>query len=407
MAMYSSKNVRQLYVANKYSSAATAPGAYVGTVSVDGGKAFHLKFTNVDGIPMVTDKITIDNIRHIKASAYTPKVYREDKVTIGTPVVGQEYIIAVNFRNWGSGSAENTYYKHIGAYKAKTGDTNVTIVDKFVELGNANFARETYPYLSFAKESGTNKLVITEQPHPWALGKMEGHLLHYDFKVLPITSSGVESNDWATFATTYGKPGVGTYEQAADLEYFYMGERADKAGYANWPLDFPTKYLVEQGANYNIIDIAYFAQGDSHSVQAAEKQLLLLCKADTGVVSEIIDDLNGIKANLINVIADAVPGIITTPVSTLAFDDTAANATDTAVINVKGVELTEDITVLISGAEFSTDLYTVDKDDAMATAGDDITITFAPTTAGEKVGTIVLQSGTFSKTITLGGTATE
>lgn len=406
MAMYSSKNVRQLYVANKYSSAASAPGAYVGTVTVDGGKAFHLKFTNVDGIPMLSDKISLDKIRHIKASSYTPKVYREDKITIGDPIVGQEYIIAVNFRNWGSGSVENTYYKHIGAYKAKTGDTNVTLVDKFVELGNANFARETYPYLSFAKEAVTNKLVITEQPHPWELGKMEGHSLHYDFKVLPIVSSGVETNAWATFATTYGKPGTGTYEQAADLEYFYMGERADKLGYANWPLNFPTKYLVEPGANYNIIDIAYYAQGDSHSVQAAEKQLLILCKVNSGVAVELIDDINTIKASLINVIADAIPGIITTPVSTVAFDDTAANSTDTVTLNIKGVGLTEDITILISGADFATAAYTVAKADALATAGKNVTLTFAPTTAGDKVGSLVLQSGSFSKTLVLEGTAT-
>lgn len=405
MAIYTVKNVRQLYVANRYSANASAAGAFVGALSVDGGKAFHLKFTNVDGIQFLSDKITIDNIRMIKAIPYAPKVLRQDKVTISAPVVGQTYILGVNFRSWGSGSQENTYYKHIGAYTAVTGDTAETIVDKMIDLGTKNFSREPGKSLSFAKE-GNNILVINEVEQEWFLGKAEGRNLDYVLKVAPIVVSGVETHTWATIATTFGKPGLGTYRQAADMEYFYMGEKGDQYGMVGYPYDFPVKYLVEGGVNYNIVEIAYFATYEGDSVQAAEKQLTILCKKGSGVMAEIISAINAIKPGLINVVADAIPGIITTPVSNIAFANTVSGATSTQTLNIKGVELSGNVLLAVSGDDFSLSAYSVSKTDAEANDGTNITVTFAPTTIGAKTGNIVVKHGDFVKVITLTGTAT-
>ena len=406
MAIYTIKNVRQLYVANRYSANASAAGAFVGALSVDGGTAFHLKFTNVDGIQYLSDKVTIANIRSIKALPYTPKTLRQDKVTISAPVVGQTYILGVHFRSLGSGSQENSEYKHIGAYTAVTGDTAETIVDKMIDLGTKNFSREPGKTLTFAKE-GNNVLVINEVEQDWFLGKTEGRHLDYVLRVAPIVVSGVETNTWATIATTHGKPGLGTYRQAADMEYFYMGEKGDQYGLMGYPYDFPVKYLVEGGANYNIIEIAYFATYEGDSVQAAEKQLTILCKKGSGVMAEIISAINTIKLGLINVIPDAIPGIITTPVSAIAFANTVAGATSTQTLNIKGVELEGNVLLAVAGGDFTLSAYSVSKSAAEANDGANITVTFAPTTAGAKTGNIVVKHGDFVKVITLTGTATS
>lgn len=404
MATFTTQNVRQLYVANAYSSNASVAGAYAGLLSVDGGKAFHLKFTNVDGLPYLSDKITLANIRKIKAIAYTPKVLRQDKITISAPVVGQEYIIGVTFRSWGSGSQENTYYKHIGAYKAVTGNTATTIVDKMVELGTKNFSREPGRLLTFAKES-TNILVITEVAQDWQLGTSQGHNLDYVLSIKPIVDSGAETIAWASIATTYGKPGNGTYQQAADLEYFYMGEKGDQYGMVGFPYIMPVKYLVQQGVNYNILDIAYFATYEGHSVQAAEKQLIVLCKVDSGAIAQLITDINTLAgATIVNVIADVIPGITTDPAAAIAFDDTIAEATDTATITISGVGLEGNILLAVAGDAFSLSAYSVSKADAEAEGGKEITVTFtAPVSVGEYVGTLVIKHGDIVKTIALTG----
>ena len=301
MAMFTMRTVRQFYVANVHDATGATPGAYVGTLVADG--LLHLKFTNVDGVPMLSDGIPLDKIRHAVSVPYSAKVLRQDKITIATPVVGQEYVLGVHFRSWISGSPESTYFKHIGAYRAKTGDTAVTIVDKLVELGTKNFAREAGRYLTFAKEAVTNKLVITEVAQPWYLGRAQGRNLDYYFIASPIIDNGVEVS-WASFETTQGKPGVGTGQQVADMEYFYIGEKGDMHGYNNWPMNFPMKYLANPSLNYNTIDLAFYNTYDLDSVQAAEKQLTIVCPVNTGVAAKIITDINAVKSDLLNTITD-------------------------------------------------------------------------------------------------------
>lgn len=307
MATFTTRNVKHVYVANGAAAQATTPGYFTGALSVDNGSAFHLLFTNAEGKVVKTDKIAFDKIRSIKVSPYTPRVLRVDKLTVSAPVVGQEYMIRIIFRNWGSGSAENQYVKHVGAYKAVTGNTAETIVDNLVALGTLNFSREAGSYLTFAKEAVTKKLVITEVAQPWALGKVQGRPLDYTIQLAPIVDNGVEVYNWATIATTGGTPGNGTYQQAADLEYFFMAERGDKYGLVGYPYNIDVRYLVEQGANYHMLDIAYFETQEGEGVQASEKQILILAKVNTATIVAITTAINALKANTVTPIADPVP----------------------------------------------------------------------------------------------------
>ena len=124
MATFTSNSVRHLFVAN--TSSGGAAGQYVDAVkTVD--NELYLKFINANTQTVATPLIPISKIKSVSSKAYAAKVLRSDTITINTAVVGQTYNIRFVFRNWGSGSSENQYFKYSGTYKAVTGDTTTTI----------------------------------------------------------------------------------------------------------------------------------------------------------------------------------------------------------------------------------------------------------------------------------------
>jgi len=310
MAMFSTHNVKQVIVANSTDATGAAVGAFVKVLAEPGNTGFYILYTNASGQTVKSDRIAFDKIRSIKALSYVAKTYRTDKLAIvaGDIVAGQDYIIRILFRDWGSGSAENQLFKHVGAYRAKAGDTAATIVDALVALGNANFAREDYPALSFAKEAVTDKLVITEQPQPWVLGKKQARNLNYVIQLLPITKAGESVYDWATFETTMANPGRGNGTAMADLEYFAMGERGDIYRQKGFPYTWDVKYLVDSTKNYNILNIHFFETQEGEGVQAQEKELVVLCQDETDVITDITTAINAVKANTVTPIVDVVGG---------------------------------------------------------------------------------------------------
>lgn len=411
MAIYTMNNVRNAYIANAVDATGAAASAYVGTLDMKDG--FKLKFTNAIGEPLVTDWIKFNKIRSIKALPYVAPVLRTDVITIAAPIVGQEYIIGVDFSNWGSGSGENKYYKHIGAYKAKTGDTNVTVIDKLVELGNKNFNREAGKYLTFAKTGGvgTETLTVTEVAQPWQLGKAQGRPLEYAFKVVPITNNGADIYDWATFVTTKGNPGRGTGKQVADQEYFYMGERGDKYGmYCQDSLN--VRYGAIPSGAYNLLEISFYDDFEHTNVQKAEKQIVVYGLNTGGVISAIANDINALKANTVNLITDVIPGIAFTPAivaDTITYEEVAASSAAVAkTINIKGTGLTTDVVIAVSGAEFASDIYSIPFAAANSENGKDIVLTFTPpATSGDKNGTVIIVAGDTTYTIALEASIAE
>lgn len=80
-----------------------------------------------------------------------------------------------------------------------------------------------------------------------------------------------------------------------------------------------------------------------------------------------------------------------------------AGETATATIKVTPINLSNDITLSVSGTGFSIDKQTISKDAGETT----VTVTYAPASAGTDTGTITIaSSGVTSKTVALSGTAT-
>lgn len=296
MATFSTNSVRHLIVGNSYNnglagttSAPTAvneanAGIVTSAVKIAATNELYLTYINASGQEVKTDLIPISNIRSVKSSAYAPKCLRKDSITFATPVVGETYIIRFLIRSWGSGSAENQYFKHIGAYKAKTGDTATTLVDAFIANAAVSFAREPQQLFTFTKELGATaadtKLIVSEVEQPWVQGKQQGRNLDYTIQFVKINSGGLEVTDWGTVTSVFKPvPGIGTSRLAADMEYFFLGERGDVYRNVGYPFTFDTKYLVDQTANYSTIDIAYYSvEPNNGGAVQSEKVLTIICK---------------------------------------------------------------------------------------------------------------------------------
>lgn len=280
---FTTNSVRHLYIANGYNTGATSanPGYFKSAVKTTDNELY-LTYINVLGQETKTDSIPIANIRYVKSTPYAPKCLRKDAITFATPIVGQTYTIRFLIRQWGSGSAENQYFKHVGSYKAKTGDDAEDIVDAMIVNATKNFAREPLPLFTFTKEGSgaTAKLIITEIKTPHVTGKQQGRGLDYTVQFVKINDSGSENFTWGTVTNIFkGYEGVGTNDISKDQEYFYLGERGDIYRNVGYPYTFDTQYLADATANYSTIDIAYYSvEPHNGGAVQSEKQLTILCK---------------------------------------------------------------------------------------------------------------------------------
>ena len=292
MAVFSTNSVRQLFVAN--TSGTGGVGQYSGAVkTVD--NELYLKFTNALGQTTISPRIPISKIKSTSSKAYAAKVLRSDTITINTAVVGQTYNIRIVFRNWGSGSPENQYFKYTGTYKCKAGDTTTTIATELTALAVKNFSREPVGLLTITSSGAV--ITITEIAQPWVRGKQQGRPLNYYFQFVPIIdSTGSENVSWGTVTSiAKGYAGRGTYQLSADQEYFYLGERGDKYRNVGYPYTFDTTYLVDSSKLYDTIDITY-SSADSGAVGVENdlRVVTILCANGTSsaIAKLIASDVN-------------------------------------------------------------------------------------------------------------------
>ena len=98
---------------------------------------------------------------------------------------------------------------------------------------------------------------------------------------------------------------------------------------------------------------------------------------------------------------------LTTPTngSTITVGTTSPDTHITKSVAVKGVNLTEALTLTLSGSYFTLSTYTVSA--AEANAGATIAITYAPAEVGSHTATLTLRSSEVSSTVTLKATAAE
>ena len=350
MATFSTNQVRQLYVATDVkTSGHVLASDTAGTIAVKNDTAknhLYFEYKGADNL-MRSDLIDIKNILYAKATNANDMAHELKSVTVtldtnvngGAPVVGQDYILRIAFKQYVGMSDEDQYFKY-GMVHAYAG-MNADKFYKVLALSLAkNFSREVVPLIKIEVHSkatkskrgfdsngymvvtpttkdngksdttnpyydGTSAVVadidsirITEVEQPWRLGVMAQTPVYFTVQPVAVMVNGDE-RIWATVTESTNST-IANGKKIADLEYFCMGERGDMYRNIGWPHNIPTTYLVDPTIKYNVIDIHYAYVGSNESVQKSEKTITL-------VVPKV-----GAKNNVSNALANSIIAAINT-----------------------------------------------------------------------------------------------
>lgn len=306
MANFSEDQVRQLYVVKSKATTfdTTTPA---GALAVKGTleDAYFIYQTpngdNGNATAVRSDLIPLKNVEYAVATQPKSRPLQKVEITLdetlngGNPIVGQEYILRFTFYNLGMGGPENQYIKNGGAYRVKTGDTVATVLTALKDLAIKNFSREAYPMATFTitGTGATTKLVVEEVPQPWVRGKRQAAPIPFAVNTVPVNIDGGQY-PWGkvTDVTKANTNVVKNGRIVADMEYFYIGERADQFRGVGYPDNFETVYLADPTKEYSFIDIHYFYAGDAEDVQKSKKYITLAIPNDsTYTAATLVTDL--------------------------------------------------------------------------------------------------------------------
>ena len=285
MAVFSTLQNRQLYIANAYSASVTeasATGA-IGGIKVADGELYFL-YKGAENV-LKSDRIQLKNLDYAKAvkasDMVTPlkvvEVTLDSNVNSGAPVSGQDYVLRINFRQFYGMSDQDQYFKDAAVHATAAMDNAKKFFDAMKDALDKAFSREvgatktSNPYLDFTVSgSGSSaKLVITEKPQEWTLGIQSQERVYFD--VFPTTIyTGGDDVIWGvvTDATpakadaVVGTNAIGNGKKVADLEWFCAGERGDQYRMAGYPNYIPTQYLADPTKEYNLLEL-HFAFTDT------------------------------------------------------------------------------------------------------------------------------------------------
>lgn len=325
MATFSTNQARQIYVAKKvnetiYDAQGVLKGAAGDIKCVAKPDYIYFEYVGPE-TPLRSDLIKKDLIMSatLTHGNNIQKFLNEYEVTItNNPVAGQEYILRIDMLGYASLGIENTYQKY-GFVKATKNMTKAQFYAKLAKSLAGNFAREPYPVYEFIVTDGTTpvtvtantdldtptgnytKLIIREVSGYWHVGTDEDMPQLANIFTDRILNEGVEElwGEVKTITNTVNeegdpvinlKPRKDTvYRQLADLEYFLMGERADKYRLVGWPKVIYTDYMIDKIGltpeqflgtkdtdGVGIIDIHYSYVGSNESVQKSEKDICII-----------------------------------------------------------------------------------------------------------------------------------
>lgn len=328
--VFSTNQANQVYVASAY-KAKLAENDAVGTIAVLATPDSDLYFQHI-GAGGITRSDLINNIirgsvtdaKAVARKLKTATVTLDSNINGGKPVAGQDYVLNILFNQVISLSEEDTYTKTVSV-RATSG---MTASNFYKALGIAlalNLSKEATKLVGIylktsegltevtsfkeADYSGTyTGVVIKEAVREWIRGRKSTREI--PFTVHPTTIM-VDTDELVWGSVAYGTDGqVKSGPIAADLEYFLMGERADKYRGMGYPDEIPTTYLVDPNKEYNMIGIHYAYIGSNEGVQKSEKDITILVEKESDgsntLTNQIIGAINTkVGKTLITTLASA------------------------------------------------------------------------------------------------------
>lgn len=310
MAVFSTNQTRHLYVAKSIKTEEQIVSAAGDLKLVTTGDAPYFLYVGADGTPMRSDLLT--NVEHVKvtSSDAMKKTLPATYMSISDVVAGQHYIMKVTFKNFLGASEEHTLTV-VADYTAKTGDAAKNVYAGLAVVLAKNLSKHVTPlatvHLATAKSwSGAVDVKASDDPtkltgsytgiiirsakQPHVLGTKSADVVNFDVAIAPITANGVDTIVGVIDNTFVSNLTVDNGETIADMEYFYMKERADQYGNMGWPNVVHTEYLVDPTKKYNTLDIHYSYVGSNEAVQKSEKTITIVSESDlTSLASALTD----------------------------------------------------------------------------------------------------------------------
>ena len=304
MAVFSTNQVRQLYVVDNVVSSESALATAGDVLAKKIGDDIYFKYVGALGDTMRTDIVNQKQLIYTSVATSDKLAYKlkGQKITLnpnvngGKPIEGRDYILRVLFSEYIGISPVDKTLKY-GTVHITPG---MTASDFYAEMAYSlmqSQKKEPNPIMYVAvivsgtfegnvisdtdtlqdvKDMGTIEgIVIFEAGQPWHLGVMPQGVIKIDAQVTRITYNGDDSIFWgvvedATMPSSYVLP---EGQKIADLEYFCMGERGDQYRNAGWPNVIPTKYLVDPTAEYDLYTIHYAYVGEGTHQEKSEKDI--------------------------------------------------------------------------------------------------------------------------------------
>ena len=304
MAVFSTNQVRQLYVVDNVVSSESALATAGDVLAKKIGDDIYFKYVGALGDTMRTDIVNQKQLIYTSVATSDKLAYKlkGQKITLnpnvngGAPIEGRDYLLRVLFSEYigispvdktlkygtvhiTPGMTASDFYAEM-AYslmqsqkKEPNPIMNVAVIVSGTFEGNVISDTDT---LQDVKDMGTIEgIVIFEAGQPWHLGVMPQGVIKIDAQVTRITYNGDDTIFWgvvedATMPSSYVLP---EGQKIADLEYFCMGERGDQYRNAGWPNVIPTKYLVDPTAEYDLYTIHYAYVGEGTHQEKSEKDI--------------------------------------------------------------------------------------------------------------------------------------
>lgn len=321
--VFSTNQVRQLYVLGGEYQAPASDLTNLGDLSfvTDSNDPSVAYFQHIGHGGLVrSDLIKKENILYAKSTNASAmqrtlkryKVVLDSDVNNGQPIVGQDYLLRVNIRQFVTIGDDSTYQKY-GIVHAHSGMSTAEFYTKMAVSLFQNFSREATPLVKIYLEGGSTNpidelrtvdgekvpyaqglpltvnnaagIIIEEAEQEWTLGIKELTPVYFDVQPTTVTLNG-EDVIWGSVIKNYTSgelPAVviDNGKLIADLEYFCMGERGDQYRNVGWPNSIPTKYMVNADDPYHVLDIHYAYVGPNEGPQKSEKDITIVCASKT------------------------------------------------------------------------------------------------------------------------------
>ena len=304
MAVFSTNQVRQLYVVDNVVSSESALATAGDIFAKKSGDDIYFKYVGALGDTMRTDIVNQKQLIYTSVATSDKLAYKlkGQKITLnpnvngGKPIEGRDYILRVLFSEYIGISPVDKTLKY-GTVHITPG---MTASDFYAEMAYSlmqSQKKEPNPIMYVAvivsgtfegnvisdtdtlqdiKGMGTIEgIVIFEAGQPWHLGVMPQGVIKIDAQVTKITYNGDDAIFWGVVEDAAMPPSYVLPEgqKIADLEYFCMGERGDQYRNAGWPNVIPTKYLVDPTAEYDLYTIHYAYVGEGTHQEKSEKDI--------------------------------------------------------------------------------------------------------------------------------------